>query len=135
MKFKYKAYDKGILRPVIPIQIIYKETVVFYEVLIDSGADASIFSYDIAEIFGIDISKGEKGKVAGITGESKELYFHYLDLRISGQLFKNVRVGFLEEMGQYAYGVVGQKGFFDLFIVKFDLIKEEIELKQRSGVI
>ncbi len=131
MKFEYKAYGNGVLRPVIPIQVIHKETVIFYEVLIDSGADANIFSYEIADIFGIDITKGEKGKIAGITGESKELYFHYLDLRIGGQLFKNVRVGFLEEMGQYAYGVLGQKGFFDIFIVKFDLIKKAIELKPR----
>jgi len=29
------------------------------------------------------------------------------------------------------YGVVGQNGFFDNFIVKFDLSKEEIELKNR----
>ncbi len=131
MKFEYKAYGSGILRPVIPIQIIYKETIIFYEVLIDSGADANIFSYDIADIFGIDITRGERGKVVGITGESKELYFHYLDFRIGGQLFKNVRVGFLEEMGQYAYGVVGQKGFFDIFLVKFDLLKKTIELKSR----
>lgn len=29
------------------------------------------------------------------------------------------------------YGIVGQKGFFDLFIVRFDLLKEEVELKPR----
>jgi hypothetical protein len=27
--------------------------------------------------------------------------------------------------------VVGQRGFFDIFVVKFDLLKEEIELKPR----
>lgn len=132
MKFDYKTYDRGVLRPIIPIQIIYKGTIVFYEVLIDSGADSNIFSSDIADIFGIDITSGAKGKVAGITGESKTIYFHYLDLGIGGKLFKNVRVGFLKEMGKYAYGVVGQRGFFDIFIVKFDLIKEEIELKPRN---
>lgn len=89
MKFGYKTYDHGVLRPVIPVQVIYKDTIVFYEVLIDSGADSNIFSSDIAD------------------------------------------VGFLKEMGQYAYGVVGQKGFFDIFVVKFDLIKEEIELRVR----
>ena len=132
MKFDYKEYDHGVLRPVIPIQIIYKETIVFYEVLIDSGADSNIFSSDIADIFGIDITKGDRGEVAGITGETRTLYFHYLDLRVGGKLLKNVRVGFLKEMGQYAYGVAGQRGFFDIFTVKFDLIKNEIELKSRK---
>ena len=30
------------------------------------------------------------------------------------------------------YGIVGQKGFFDIFVVKFDLLKEEIELRARA---
>jgi len=30
------------------------------------------------------------------------------------------------------YGLVGQRGFFENFIVKFDLQKEEVELKIRS---
>ena len=132
MKFDYKEYDHGVLRPVIPIQIIHQKTIVFYEVLIDSGADFNIFSSDIAEILGIDITKGELGEVAGITGESRTLYFHYLNLRVGGKLFKNVRVGFLDNMGDYAYGVAGQKGFFDIFIVKFDLAKKEVELKPRK---
>jgi len=28
--------------------------------------------------------------------------------------------------------VVGQRGFFDIFVVKFDLLKEEVELKERK---
>lgn len=134
MTFNYKEYSHGVLRPVIPIQIIHKGIIVFYEVLIDSGADSNIFSSDIADIFGINIESGEKGKVAGITGAVKTIYFHYLDLRIGGKLFKNVRVGFLKEMGEYAYGVVGQKGFFDIFVVKFDLINKVVELKQRKRI-
>lgn len=30
------------------------------------------------------------------------------------------------------YGIVGQRGFFNIFIVKFDLLKEEVELKERK---
>lgn len=132
MKFEYKSYAQGILRPVIPIQILYKGFVVFYEVLIDSGADSNIFSSEIAEILGINIFRGERGKLAGITGESRPIYFHNLDLRIGGEIYKKVRVGFLEDMGDYAYGVAGQKGFFDIFVVKFNLIEKEIELKLRK---
>lgn len=129
MKFDYKEYDEGVFRPVIPIQILHKEIVVFYEVLIDSGADSNIFSSEIAEIFGIDVESGEKGQLAGITGEKRTIYFHHLSLRIGGKLFKKVRIGFLKEMGQYAYGVVGQRGFFDIFTIKFTLIEKKVELK------
>jgi hypothetical protein len=41
----------------------------------------------------------------------------------------NIKAAFLRKIGPYGYGVVGQRGFFDNFIVKFDLLKEEIELK------
>jgi len=30
------------------------------------------------------------------------------------------------------YGIVGQKGFFENMVVKFDLLKEEIDLKPRN---
>ena len=38
----------------------------------------------------------------------------------------------LPDMPNMGYGVVGQKGFFDIFTVRFDLLKEEIELKERK---
>jgi hypothetical protein len=31
-----------------------------------------------------------------------------------------------------SYGVVGQNGFFENFIVKFDLLKGEVEIKTRN---
>lgn len=43
MKFRYKKYGPGILRPIIPIEIIYQNRSVGYEVLVDSGADFCIF--------------------------------------------------------------------------------------------
>lgn len=132
MKFRYKSYGPGLLRPVIPIEIIFNNKSVYYEVLVDSGADSNIFSSEIADILGINLIKGDKAEVAGITGESKPLYFHYLDIKIGGSLFKNVKIGFLKDIGKYAYGVVGQKGFFDMFVVKFDLLKKEIEIKSRT---
>jgi len=131
VKFRYKSYGPGLLRPVIPIEIIFNNKSVYYEVLVDSGADSNIFSSEIADILEIDLIKGDKATVAGITGQSKPFYFHYLDIKIGGSLFKNVRIGFLKDIGGYAYGVVGQRGFFDIFIVKFDLLKKEIEIKSR----
>ncbi len=131
MKFPYKTYSKNILRPVIPIKIVHKGILVLYEVLIDSGADSNIFSSVIADILEIDLHKGEKGKIAGIGGKDKTIYFHYLDIRVSGILHESVRVGFMKEMGEFAYGVLGQNGFFDLYVVKFDILKKEIELYSR----
>ena len=62
MKFRYKKYGSGILRPVIPIEIIYKDIAVPYEVLVDSGADYNIFDAQLAEILGIEIHLGKIAK-------------------------------------------------------------------------
>jgi hypothetical protein len=130
MKFRYKKYATGLLRPVIPIEIIYKDKSVPYEVLIDSGADFCIFDAQIGEILGVPIEEDEQFEVAGITGEKEPIYLHLLEIKVGGWLYK-IKAAFLRKIGPYGYGVVGQKGFFDNFIVRFDLLKEEIELKPR----
>ena len=130
MKFKYKKYGLDTLRPVIPIEISYKNLIVPYEVLVDSGADFCIFDAQIGEILGVEIEKGEKFNVAGITGKLEPYYVHSVNIKVGGWDYK-IKVGFMPNMGSFSYGVVGQKGFFDTFVVKFDLLKAEIELRQR----
>ena len=131
MKFRYKKYGPQVLRPVIPIEVIYADIAVPYEVLVDSGADSNIFDAQIVQILGLDLFSGKLAEVAGITGVEEPIYIHNMDLSVGGHLLKNVEVGFLRSMGRLGYGVVGQKGFFDIFVVKFDLKKEIVELKPR----
>ena len=130
MKFKYKKYGPDILRPVIPIEITYQNRSVRYEVLVDSGADFCIFNSQIGGLLGIDIWSGEKREVGGITGVIEPYYVHPVTIKVGGWPF-TINAGFLPSIAQIGYGVVGQKGFFDIFTVKFDLLKAEIELKRR----
>lgn len=131
MKFKYKKYGPEVIRPIIPIELIYKDKSINYEVLVDSGADSCIFDAQIGELLGIDITKGKKQQVAGITGTSEPFYIYPVKINIGGWSY-NIEAGFLPNIAAMGYGVVGQKGFFDLFTVKFDFIKEQIELKERK---
>lgn len=118
MKFRYKKYGPKILRPVIPIEIVKNDIEVPYEVLVDSGADICIFDAHIAEILGINLIRGERNQVSGITGFPEYYYIHSVEIKVGGLKYK-VNVGFMS-MGSSAYGIVGQKGFFDKFIVRFD---------------
>lgn len=79
---------------------------------------------------GIVIESGEKQEVGGITGEIKPYYIHPVTIKVGGWPF-DIEAGFLSDIARMGYGVLGQKGFFDIFVVKFDLLKEEIELKSR----
>ncbi len=94
MKFKYKKYQAGILRPVIPVEISYNNRSVAYEALVDSGADFCIFPAEIGELFGIDIFSGEPGKVGGIVGVPEVYYIHPVIIKVGGWPHA-VRVGFL----------------------------------------
>ncbi len=129
MKFRYKKYGPGILRPVIPVEVVCNSLEVPYEVLVDSGADLCIFDASIADILGIDVVKGERKAVSGLTGFPEFYYLHKTSIKVGGIEYKT-EVGFMS-MRKSAYGIVGQKGFFDKFVVKFDLQKEDLEIKPR----
>ena len=89
--------------------------------------DASIVVGRTME-FGIDLKKGELRTATGVAGQSVPYYVHIVDIEIGGETYP-AEVGFVPR-GPVDYGIAGQKGFFDKFIVKFDLLKEEIELKK-----
>lgn len=128
MKFRYKNYGSQILRPVIPITIFANDQSLTYEVLVDSGADICLFHTTVAEILDIKLSSGKVSSISGVTGNEEPVYIHNLTIA-AGDHFLKSAVGFLQNIGGEGYGIVGQKGFFEEFIIKFNLSKEEIELK------
>ena len=130
MKFRYKKYDQEILRPVIPISIKYKNKSLFYEVLVDSGADSCIFDAQIGKLLGLKITQGKKNQIFGITGKSEDYFLHKVTLSVGGWDYET-EVGFLPNIAKMGYGVVGQRGFFDTFVVKFDLPVGDIEVNPK----
>jgi len=140
MKFPYIKFSltkpslilgKVILKPIIPIKIKYKKKSLKYYALIDSGADFCIFDSEVGEYLGIDIKSGIREEFGGIVGERKaEVFFHKVILNVGGWDYES-NVGFSSEIAKFGYGVLGQRGFFDIFTIKFDLRKEEIELKPK----
>ncbi len=131
MKFKYKKYGPDVLRPVIPVGISVGDKAVMYEVLVDSGADICIFDAEIGEVIGLDIEGGEPHMVKGVTGAPQAYYVHDVTLFVGGWKQK-IKAGFMPRLGADNYGIVGQIGFFDRYVVKFEYDKETIELKAAS---
>lgn len=136
--FKFPLSEKSeflgnsILKPVIPLKISYNKKSINYLALIDSGADFCIFDAEIGENLGIDIKSGEKIEFGGIQGKTgTEAFLHEVIINIGGWDY-STKVSFSYGIAPYGFGVLGQKGFFDIFIAKFDLQKEEIELKERK---
>ncbi len=127
LRFQYKEYDQGILRPVIPVEIEYEGRSVIYQVLVDSGADICIFHSFVAEVLGLDLTKGRKQFVMGLGIEPQPYFIHPVNLHIRG-LNISVEAGFLPSIGINQYGVVGQSGFFERFKVNFYLSAKTFDL-------
>ena len=140
MKFAYlkfplpKAsllFGDAILRPIVPISISYGGKTLRYAALIDSGADFCIFDAQIGDYLGIDIAAGTREKFGGVQEKGgAEAFLHHVSLSIGGATYETT-VGFSRDIAPYGFGLLGQKGFFENFSVKFDLHREEIEIQTR----
>ncbi len=104
----------------------------FLKEAVKRGADFCIFDAEIGEYLGIDIRSGTKEIFGGIQErDGAEAFLHEVIINIGGWDYKTI-VGFSYDIAKHGFGILGQKGFFDIFVVKFDLLKEEIELKERK---
>ncbi len=141
MKFEYfkfsltkssELFGNVILKPIIPVKVSFAGKSLRYATLIDSGADFCIFDAEVGEYLGIDIRSGKKETFGGIQEKSgAEAFIHDIGINVGGGDYK-IKVGFSWDIAKYGYGILGQKGFFDIFVVKFDLLKSEIELFPRK---
>lgn len=126
-----KFFGSSILRPIIPVELSFKLKQLKFEMLLDSGADFNIIDGDIGDYLGYQVTNGLEIEFGGIqegnTIQAKA-YLHKIRLSIGGYVYET-GVGFTYDINKKSgYGVLGQEGFFNLFIVKFDYSKEKIDL-------
>ena len=141
MKFKYlkfplshrsEFFGSHILKPIIPIGIASKDGSFDYNALIDSGADFSIFDSQIAQVLGLDLESGIPVSFGGVQDAGiAKAYLHEITLIVGGNKYKTL-VGFSDDIAKHGFAILGQKGFFDMFSITFDLAREDIELKKRE---
>jgi len=118
-----------IYRPIIPVTITYKKKLVVFQTLIDSGADYNIFHGDIAAYLGINLTKGSKKNISGLSGGKIKGYTHKVHLKINQCYFPS-EITFSNQIPDNALAVLGNKGFFNKFKVTFNLKELKINLKR-----
>ena len=141
MKFRYHKFPlakksdffgHSLLKPIIPIRISFQDKELKYAALIDSGADFCIFDGEVGEYLGIEVRSGIKEVFGGIQDKGgSEAFLHKVVINVGGWDYKTM-VGFSYDIARHGFGILGQKGFFDIFSTKFDFPKEEIELKEQK---
>lgn len=128
MIFPYREITPRIKRPIIRIVLKSSDTFVVYPALIDSGADYCIFSIELAKPLNIKLSK-RKVSFQGVGKDKVQGYWGEVEIRVGEISYKTKAI--FAEISEFGHGILGQKGFFDTFIVKFDLVQKEIEIKPR----
>jgi hypothetical protein len=143
MKFAYKRYPSphgvAIERPVIPLVLRnprdYSFNAIGYEALVDSGSDDCIFSSEIGELLGIDITAGKCVYVGGVVAdERRPMYFHPIEIEVGGTGGATVVTiaAFMPDLSASGHGLLGRRGFFDQFsFLKFKDFDSELEIGKR----
>lgn len=121
-------------RPIIPVTLKFKGKEFNYLALIDSGADFNIFHAELAKILGIDLKKKKAINFGGISKDGQQCrgYFVELKLKIKDEEFKTLVV-FSDDISDNGYGILGQQGFFNHFLVEFDYHNKTITLESNKN--
>lgn len=133
--FKYKNVKRPdgslVKAPVIPLTIFGKENIDTVG-LLDSGADISAMSKDMAELLGLELNK-KIDSAFGIGGEVKSMQtiINILINQKHEQYKINLPIKII--LDDYSFPLLlGRAGFFDEFIITFDQSKAKVVLKKAN---
>ena len=128
MKYQFQYIQIGsYYRSIIPITLKDGNKVVDFHAMIDSGADFNLFPGRIADILELDLRNVKSEQIGGVAGSAKA-YPYALDIGIKSSFYRAPLV-FSYDITLDHFGLLGQRGFFDRFIVEFDYTKQEVLLR------
>ncbi len=117
--------------PLVPIEIMGKE--IFYASgLVDSGADMCAISKPTAEILGLSLA-GDKETGLGVGGKTESVQTQ-ITMRVASKYTFLVPIKIILSDEDFPM-LLGQKGFFDKFIIKFNKHKEKFSLKRIGSLL
>ena len=127
MKFSYVKFDNKFL-PIVPIRLKGKEWVEF-KAFVDTGAGYSIFYYDVAEILGLNLEKGQREFVKIGDGSFIEVFAFRILVSLAGKEFES-KIGFSRSLG-VGFNILGRQDIFDNFRVCFDESERTIDFQPK----
>jgi len=109
------------IRPLIEIELAAKNKErVRTEALIDSGADMSMFSWELADILGLKKKDALRSDTfSGVLGKPAPYYAFEIFLILGGEHKVIATCGFTEHLPSEAHGFLGQIGFFSEYRIEF----------------
>ena len=107
--------------PVLKVKLIHKHSppTKWFECIVDFGSGVCIFHADLCRSLGIrKVESGIEDTLGGVVGGATGLmYYHPIKILIGSQRFATM-AGFSKQLT--TAGILGRRGFFENFTVKFD---------------
>ncbi|MDA2913163.1 hypothetical protein MYX77_04250 [Acidobacteriia bacterium AH_259_A11_L15] len=110
--------------PVLWVRLIHKHSPPTrrFEAIVDSGSPHCLFHANVCRAIGIKrLESGVEDTLKGIVGgpnvPESPLYFHKVKIQVGAEIFETM-AGF--SSGLAVGGILGRRGFFGNFLVKFD---------------
>lgn len=116
-------------RPLIPLYVSKGEKRFLSYGLVDSGADVCLFESTFCKKLGLKLTTGKKQTLRGVGKEEITFYLHPVNLKI-GDYSVTTEIGFSDEISHIPFAILGQKGFFENFLVAFNYPKRWVEVIQ-----
>jgi len=101
--------------PLIEVTLIGPKEKIKMLALLDSGADYSLFSLEVAEKLGIKKEEGKKIFLQGVIGEQFPGFLHKVPVQVDGMRF-NCRIVF----SKVKTALLGRDNFFLPFLITFN---------------
>jgi len=96
--------------------------------LVDSGANISLFTAEVAELLGLELTAGTHTHLGGIK-DGVNAYIHQVNCTI-GRYSCNCRIAFSEELTT-DFQILGRLDFFEKYTILFDETDQKLYLTPR----
>ena len=116
--FPYLRDTSGRYAPIVYLQTWTGHHWLYLQAYVDSGASWTIFHADVAELLGLNRSRGTRRYMTMGNGTVIPVSLHHVRVRFAGQEFL-VPAGFSDGLTT-GFNVMGRAGFFDRFVMAFN---------------
>ena len=116
IRFNYKLVS-GTFQPVITLGVLLKNVWRRVDFYVDSGANYSVISSEVAEEFEFNYRTGRRISLQVGNGALIPVYLHDLEIQLGRERF-TCPIGFSECLG-VSFNVLGKQGIFDRFKICF----------------
>jgi aspartyl protease len=120
--------------PLVSVRLAHKGKHQKVWALIDSGADVSVFNSDIASLLGLTPNARTPNPMVGLIGGAIDAWLHPIELTVGEFPSVAINVAFTDT-NIPDVSILGQRGFFDNFQIRFQRYKDLIEIYPRSTSI